>query len=396
MAAELPDLDQPLSFVVDDGEAVGPMALDDIVDSMSTGARQTDAYVWWIGASEWVPFNSDDRLMALLAEADVPDTAGEASEEVTEDDIDLVAAEALAGSDDEELNDEESTDVDIDLVQPFSFAVETPQEDADPGEILTESGSVLANVGARLDALAMATRSFQESSEVARGASHVAKPATMDPSGSLDLREDEEPRTLEAMPDPVVIEPAIESSAVQTSTHETTFDVLVRHTTHHERLNEQSERVRELLARACGAAISRQGYSVTRRTELHGHYFFGFESGADTRRINLEITPAKSVSGDTAHHIHFAMSWGRMAFDIDEALTVVQDQLPVADRRLGSISSDAELDTGSVSTRVDLILPLDDYVGNDYSIDRERLESSLGAIQHALETRWYELFIPAE
>ncbi len=442
MASDLPDLDQSSSFVVDDGVANGPMALGEIARSIAAGERPVDSYVWWEGEAEWVPFNSDVRLVMLLSsehaasaeiaaeevvveeiamdeviveevadEIVVEDAmtvafAEEASAEVFLAPVVIEVAEELApvevapveivlAAEPEEVLLEQQLDIDepLDLValDEDIIDVRSPVAKVDDEvleEIEVSQNSVLASVGARLEALASATRHAKNTAELDRaGASPVDSPVHAK-SDQIDLRQDDE--------DDGVAEAFGDASEVRISTLETQFDSMVRDTVNHERLSEQSERIRELLARACAAAIGRQGYSVDRRSELHGHYYLGFECGVDTRRMRLEITPTSSVGGMSAQNAHIVMSWGRMAFDIEEALEVVQNQLPVADRRPGTISADAELDIGSVSTRVELVWAIDDFVGDDYSINREALELALASMQHALEKRWYELFIPAE
>lgn len=69
---ELPDLDENVSFVVDSGAPVGPIAMRTIINSIRSGERAPDALVWWAGATDWVPFSSDSGLLRLLS--DLPAT----------------------------------------------------------------------------------------------------------------------------------------------------------------------------------------------------------------------------------------------------------------------------------------------------------------------------------
>lgn len=449
MSSDLPELDQEVSYVVVDGEALGPFALAEIADSIAQGRRPADSYVWWVGASEWVPFNSDEQLVALLlvndiAEEDdaasdeaaahdlgmpaVPEQAAESAAETSiggavEDDrdnavereqlplvIDLTEepatvefAEVAVGEVTvaeertvEEHTVEEPTVAEHALLEEHTVEahtvethtveeeqvgapdarvldpahLDTAAETIDLDEISTSAGSVLASVGARLEALASSTRHYQSSMK-------------LDLAGAAPVDEPE-----------IVIEPEI--SDARTSVLGNDFDAMVRRTAHYQRLAEQSERVRELLSRGCAAVISQQGYAVERRTELRGHYFLNFEHGADTRRMRLEITPAPSVSGDDLQYVSLTMTWGRMAFDIDEAMETLLAQPPVAEQSPGVISPDADLDNGTVSTRINLVASVETYIDDDFSIDRAALQADLQAVQHRLEHRWYELFIPAE
>lgn len=450
MAADLPDIEQSLSYVVDDGEARGPFALTEIARSIAAGERSSESYVWWVGAHEWVAFNSDERLMILLPnlqespestmpavpvdsvlaekpEDDVAALEGEPEVDVEPEadvkvevevpavEIDLAETEIPTSEDEdsgfvhaEAVETETETEAEVlepvvpqmatvpahaasvDPVRtapvlPKSEIVDEPAIDLRPvdisevvelDEISISQDSVLAGVSARLEALTSATRHYQSSMKLdAAGATPVETPEAPE---TPDIAIDSEP------------------TDVRTSVFGSEFDAIVRRTAHYQRLAEQSERVRELLSRACAAVISQHGYSVERRTELRGHYFLNFEHGADTRQMRIEITPAPSVGGDEAQYVSMTMTWGRLAFDIDEALETLLGQPPMANAGPGVISIDADLDNGSVSTRINLVMPVDTYIGDDFVIDREALQDALAAVQHALEQRWYELFIPAE
>ncbi len=66
MSNELPDLDEDVSFVVDDGAPTGPIPLRTIIDSIRSGERAPDVLVWWAGAPEWEQFTSNPSLFGLL------------------------------------------------------------------------------------------------------------------------------------------------------------------------------------------------------------------------------------------------------------------------------------------------------------------------------------------
>ncbi|RZV40720.1 MAG: DUF4339 domain-containing protein, partial [Acidimicrobiales bacterium] len=65
MSTELPNLDEPISYAVDNGAQAGPFTMRDIIESVRSGERAQDTYVWWAGEAEWVPFNSVDALRTL-------------------------------------------------------------------------------------------------------------------------------------------------------------------------------------------------------------------------------------------------------------------------------------------------------------------------------------------
>ena len=366
MASDLPDIDESLSFVVDDGEAVGPLALSEIARSISAGDRAQNCLVWWVGAREWVTFNSNVQLVMLLEQPPLPE-ASKLEDRPAEVEEIAVSTEPLVI----DLTEEVEPDIEI---EP-DIGADTKLEAGPLEEIVPASSSVLANVSARLDALASSTRHYQASTKLdAAGASPASAASTVF----------------------VEAQHAASPSPVRGSVFETEFDVMVRQTENYRRLADQSERVRELLARACGAAVCRNGYTVGNRDDRDGDYVLNFENATDTRGVRLDIAAAQSVTGVESQHVEVSMTWGRMAFDIDEALVVVQGQPRPAKGRPGQISCIADLESGSVSTRVDLVWQIERYVGRDFSIDRSSLEGAVDAAMFALEQRWYELFIPAE
>lgn len=68
----LPDLDESVSFVVDQGSPVGPIPMRSIIDSIRSGERAPDVLVWWAGATDWIAFSNDPALLDLLQ--DLPAT----------------------------------------------------------------------------------------------------------------------------------------------------------------------------------------------------------------------------------------------------------------------------------------------------------------------------------
>lgn len=72
MSNMLPDLDESVSFVVDQGSPVGPIPMRSIIDSIRSGERALDVLVWWAGAKDWIAFSNDPALLELLQ--DLPAT----------------------------------------------------------------------------------------------------------------------------------------------------------------------------------------------------------------------------------------------------------------------------------------------------------------------------------
>lgn len=107
MENQLPDLDENVSFVVDAGAPVGPMAMREIIDSIRAGARAPDVLVWWAGASDWLSFSSDQRLIDLLS--GLPATNQPPPPEDVEGDLTTLIDELESRSDEDGAPDEPAT-----------------------------------------------------------------------------------------------------------------------------------------------------------------------------------------------------------------------------------------------------------------------------------------------
>lgn len=103
MSTELPNLDEPISYAVDNGAQSGPFTMRDIVESVRSGERAPDTYVWWAGEEEWVPFNSVDALMTLANPS--PQSITPEPEEPVADPPPPTAADAAVDPTEVELGD---------------------------------------------------------------------------------------------------------------------------------------------------------------------------------------------------------------------------------------------------------------------------------------------------
>lgn len=348
MSSELPEIDNPNAYVVDDGESVGPVVLREIVQSIADGERPETAFVWWAGADEWVRFNSDPRLLEML---------------------DVIDEQAAPSEPDEDLE--------IDL-REHGFE---DQQDG-PGlpeiSVVKETGlAALTTLGERLEALASATREFAASSKLDR--------VGTTPIGKMVLLGD----------DPTV--PFSEApSQVLESSVPTTLDSLVRESMNYERLSEQSQRVIELLAGACAAAFARHGFTVEHSSETPGYHHLLFLDVDQARQAQLLLTSAESVGGSESQYVALQVKWGQPPSDLGEAAEVVESQLPSALHGTGTISPELDLERGHALTSIDLVVRAEDYVGADFEVDHDVLHTSLDAIELGLEERWNELFTAAE
>lgn len=87
MDFELPDLDEPVSFAVDNGSQAGPFPMRSIIDSVQAGHRSASTLVWWAGQPEWVAFEAVPKLMELVTPIAQPAPPGPTSLEAVSERI---------------------------------------------------------------------------------------------------------------------------------------------------------------------------------------------------------------------------------------------------------------------------------------------------------------------
>lgn len=333
MSSELPEIDNPNCYVVDHGEAVGPLVLREIVSSIAAGTRRQDVFVWWSGASEWVRFNAEPGLLKLL------DGLGEQVESGPNTaEIDLRATTGESGQDDLDLR--EITVVDHAGAAPLHV------------------------LGERLEALASATRESSASSMLDRVS---APPVTHG-----------------------------ESSRSRSPNGSTTFDSLVRETISYERLHQQSFRAIELLASGCeraftGRSFTLEGLAVQRGSQTSGRHELVFVSDDGSSQALIMLAPADSVASSNVQHVAVKVRWAERPGSIDDAFTAAGSDVSEPGQ-FGVMYSGVDIDDGLAFTSVDLVWPVERFVTSNVEIDQGALNASLEAIERALSQRWNELF----
>lgn len=142
---ELPDLDEDVSFVVDQGAPVGPMPLRSIIDSIRSGERAPDVLVWWAGASDWVSFANEAELFALLQElpaTDQPPPPPPAEpEEDSFEEADLLKEAVVASVEDPDEMQDDTLDLDDD--HDFEVPESDPIADAEAEWLLTRDSRAM-------------------------------------------------------------------------------------------------------------------------------------------------------------------------------------------------------------------------------------------------------------
>jgi hypothetical protein len=514
--SELPDLDEDVSFVVDDGASMGPLSMRLIVDSIVSGDRLASALVWWAGATDWVHFEAHDGLVALLQaettdadlDASAEDDVDQAEEDVVDEKVEDAEAEVeVAATEDVSIGEdvdprslhpsfrwgaaaqsrapksvevdvEPDVDVDVDVeleveqaplhqmatLDQFDLAqaadvreiaesdevvAETEVESPVDDEAVTQDGAItglfgavarvdgglsaqpetsaasasdeaiaarvsLQSVGARIEALTSATRRSQavtarfvndSESETALLASvssvetefeageHGETTTDVDAdayesSGGSWQAVDEAVAETEAAANASSV---ASTSAVQSLTAR--FEEMVRTSEAHQRRIEWVMRVDELLLSGCITAIADSGFVASDLSSEDSDHLVLFDHNDDSRRVRLELAPVDSVGDQLGRHVRFSLGWGRDVADLDQAIQTVGEHAGDSVAPSGSVTCEADHQASTVSTRVELIWAADDFVKDDYSVDRLSLDSSIAAALHALESRWHELFV---
>ena|GEM_PF-1856949 len=500
MLSELPDLDEDVSFVVDDGASTGPVPLRLIVASVMSGQRASNVLVWWAGATDWIQLDSHPDLVALLKPPDVGTglrgnvveapasdveessaaVAAEFADPIVEQ---FVAAQQFVSPESSEplesvepvgdaRVDEVGDDDDGDMGGAFSFglpireAAAPAQDDATPAALtgLFSSGAreqgglsasepqapspdaldaimaarvSLESVGARIDALTSATRRTSAPEQQQDEASASIEDLDGGLEGLTDDRESVLIASVSSVEEATVdvetasvesnvstggswraVEehvPAEDSSVFEATDTDTDtdavvdvpvanevstahkalterFEEMVRRSESHQRRIEWVMRVDELLLSACITAIADSDFVAMDLTSRESDHRVLFDHNSDSRQVRLELSPVDTVSGHLGRHVRLGLSWGRAVGDIDSAFETVERESVGELIPPGVLTCETDMSTGVVSTHVELILAADDFVKDDYSVDRPSLDTSIAATLHALEEHWHVLF----
>lgn len=120
MTTDLPDLDEAISFAVDDGAQAGPFTMNQIIDSVRSGERAPNTLVWWAGQPDWVAFDAVPELLAQVEVAEEPAEEPAAPEEDTADSSGPVEEDAQGEQDaqgeEDAQGEQEAQDVEGDQV----------------------------------------------------------------------------------------------------------------------------------------------------------------------------------------------------------------------------------------------------------------------------------------
>ena len=385
---QLPDFDDPVSFVIDQSEPVGPMPLGVIVASIRSGDRDPDSLVWWAAAPEWIPFSQHSQLVAMLDEASTTTTEVDAVEAAEEVD----AGAKLTGLFSAPANPAEAADL---LSQP-------------PVEVI-ESEAASSEMTTQVEAPSAATR---EMSLAAALAGHLTKSRALSDSGDADsevvdsddlggeppatevLAPERQTSDLDGSDDPAP-EPQTEPSAGVGSDLDEQFEEMTRRSEQHQRRLGWETRVDEVIFSACVALIAEGGFVATDLVSREADRRVTFEHGEDDQRLSFEMVPLSQMNpaGDhVGRHMSVGISWGGEVVDIDSAFTVVRTLATDEPASTGEIRADIDVESSIVYTKVELIWAASDFVDDDYAIDRDVVRSWIDATVHALEQRWNQLF----
>lgn len=516
MASEIPDLDEDVSFIVDNGASVGPIPMREIIASISSGERSSTSLVWWAGATDWCRFDSVNALVALVTPAVPPlppalqtplpptptlkqvgqsPTAEEpapveepapaeelvpaeepahvspahamasqdavaaeevASEVVSPDALDFEplgpvtsivqpqhampapgvqtgavsdATEAVEVTEQEQstglpARESENVDTEADAPRPaltglFSSGsrLESPEAEmpsADALDAILAARVSLESVGARIEALSSATRPTLTPEEFQAGLDEFEATAA-DDAEQLHAAEVQATDVTAPAEDNDVADPGpaddggawttVDGDAQGTKPStagvdlprsreqlDERFQEMVRKSVDHQRRIEWIMRVDELLLSACITNIADSGFVAMDLASSNSDHRVLFSHNDDSRQVRLELTPLDSAGDQLGRHVRFGLSWGKDVRDVNGAFEVVRQNASEGPLPSGVLGSEIEMATATVLTNVELILAADDFVKDDYSVDRTSLSTAIAAALQALEAHWHDLF----
>lgn len=381
---QLPDFDDPVSFVIDESEPVGPMPLGVIVASIRSGDRDPDSLVWWAAVPEWIPFSQHSQLVAMLDEANATATEVDAVEEVD-------AGAKLTGLFSAPANPAEAADL---LSQP---PVEVIESEAASSEMTTQVEAPSAAMREMSLAAALAGH-LTESRALAdsNAGSEVGDSDDLggEPPATEVLEPERQTSDLDGSDDPAS-ELQTEPSAEVDSDLDEQFEEMTRRSEQHQRRLGWETRVDEVIFSACVALIAEGGFVATDLVSREADRRVTFEHGEDDQRLSFEMVPLSQMNpaGDhVGRHMSVGISWGGEVVDIDSAFTVVRTLATDDPASTGEIRADIDVESSIVYTKVELIWAASDFIDDDYAIDRDVVRSWIDATVHALEQRWNQLF----
>lgn len=218
---DLPDLDEAISFAVDDGAQAGPFPMREIVDSVRSGQRGSSTLVWWAGQPDWVAFDTVPGLLAQLELGSQPPPPSADDAPVEDAPVDDAAGDDGAVDDalvedariddgvDESASDEADQSVDPDNpfadVADYSFAEESelvaddatwvdqdaPAAAEDSGDIDPHAATALISTDEGVSNATTGWGSpgdeYTEYTEAEDGWSDVSSPAATDPTETVSF-----------------------------------------------------------------------------------------------------------------------------------------------------------------------------------------------------------------
>jgi len=270
----------------------------------------------------------------------------------------------------------------------------------------------LESVGARIDALSSATRrtaspeaeqSHAAQDELAptprhaaptpRHAAHAPEEVEDEtPSGSWQAIEDDELSEELKSPDSDGDDDAVQLEASSRLALTERFEEMVRKSVSHQRRIEWITRVDELLLSACITAIADSGFVAVDLTSQESEHRVLFDHRNDSRRVCLDLSPVVTPIDNHDRHVRFGLSLGNHLDVLDAAIAIVDGDVVNAITPPGMLTTSVDEESSYAWTSVKLILAADDFVKDDYSVDRQSLDAAIAATLNALDEHWQAMF----
>ncbi len=279
---------------------------------------------------------------------------------------------------------------------------EAPTPSPDALDAILAARSSLESVGARIEALSSATKASLTPEQIQTGMDDIEQaPAVEQPVHEVAVATQAPAADAPAGSWTSVESEAAAQDATMTSTVDQSaaraeltarFNEMVEKSDEHQRRIEWVTRVDELLLSACITAIADSGFVAIDLDSRESDHTVLFNHNDDSRKVRLRLAPLETVSARLGRHVTFGLAWGRDVSDPDRAFEIVRQNTDDAPIPPGVITPEADMASSSVSTQVSLILAADDFVKDNYSVDRPLLDSAIAAALHALEGHWHTLF----
>ena len=366
VTTQIPDLNEEVSFCVDDGTQSGPHSMRSIIDSVRSGERPDDVLVWWSGEAEWLPFNVNTTLMTLMAE--LPPLRSTSQTDGNPPAIDPDSAQSTpteeasfpaVGSDVDESN---ADDDDHSLSSLFGATAHAAPEETSPSQ--------LDKIEETIEAL-----------------SQTETETEIDPDSEAEPDADE---------DVAIVRADFSFDDEQLADH---FDMLVSSSQQRREDTNWAREIDRVLASGVTDTFADAGLTLLDASVEDDEQDLRFEEKSDGSRIDVKIRPVQPLDPSGRADVDIVVSWGQRVPDASIALVALTEErkaVPEGVSETGEIVFEPDVATGFAFAQVEFVIDAQGYVSQDLSVDGESVSLTMTATVQALRAAWQERFETAK